>query len=120
MLDVLCESCGGLVTARAIFLQRFHHDPVEIPFERANQLGWLDLTTPARHSQICGYHGAQSRRGANGLLDLDHAPDLVKSCLEEFTGVKWRCASQQFVKQYTKTVNVGPRIYVQTRKCCLL
>ncbi len=63
--------------------------------------------------RVRGDHRAQSRRGPDRFFIANDPPDLVKSRLEQFAGVKGRRASQQFVEQHPQAVDISPRVHVR-------
>ena len=70
-LNVHPQAVGGLVTARAIFLQGFHHDPVEITTKEADEFRRVSPTVAGGARQIGVQHRAQTCRGAFGFFVAD-------------------------------------------------
>ena len=96
-LDVQRQAVGRFVAARAVLLQAFHHDPIEVPAQGMNELDCFSVALPGGRGQFHIHHGGQTRRWAKRLLLSNRAPALIQAALQERLGVEGRLAGEQFI-----------------------
>ena len=118
-LDVAREIVGRFVAARAVLLQRLHHDPVQLVAQRVAQ---LDRIGPAMFGHGGGglAHRADARAGSRRLLFADHAADFVEPRIFELLAVERRAAGEQLVEQHAQRIDVAARVDVQAAAFRLL
>ena len=112
---------GRFVAAVAVFLQRLHHDPIQLAAQQLAQLlrrrccGSMDVA-------VCAASPSVLIRvlGLGGLLLADDAEHLVVGRRCEALLVKRRGAGQQLVKQHAQRVDIAARIDVQAAHLRLL
>src|SRR6059036_901505 len=78
-LNVHRKTIGGLVTARAVLVQRLHHDPVQVAAQQMNQLWRVGMAMVRGRPQRLGSHRAQAGRGAGRFLLANGAAHFVQT-----------------------------------------
>ena len=87
LFNIQGQCIGGLVTPRAVLLQAFHDDPVQIPMQQASQRVWL---RPAilRDLGLFLPKRAQARGRLERLLFANHPPDFIQAGPTQNLGIK--------------------------------
>ena len=84
-LDVRGQAVGRFVAARAVLLQRLHHDPVEVAAEQRRQAGSGRCRAAGRRRvRSASVKRAEARRRARRLDFADGAAHLVEAGLQQF------------------------------------
>ena len=112
------------VSTRAIFLQAFHDDPVQLAAQRAAQAGRVGAAAPGdflgrgpgRRRGRCALaprRGGDARAGSQRLLLEEHARNLRDGRAAQRGRIEGRYAGEQLIRQHAQRVDVRPRVYVQ-------
>ena len=113
-LDVHRQAVGRFVTARAVFLQALHHDPVEVAAQQAER-AWA-LRVPRRLAVVVSSSPCSvlSRvEGRAGSFSRIVRRISSRPACEQFLRVERRLAGEQFVEQHAQAVDVAARVDVQ-------
>src|SRR5688572_2060534 len=104
--DVGSESPGSVVATRSVFLQAFHHNPIEIAAKKANQARSFDLAPCGEDRELLGREGAEARGGPSRLFLAYDAQHFIEARLKEFAKIEWGPTGEQFIKKNTEAINV--------------
>ena len=117
--DVLCKGVGGFVTARAVFLDGLHHDPVEIWLHEASEFLRLDLPGLGKRGAFISYRCAQAGRRLRRLHLTDDSTHFIVTRGRKGLGIEGRLSREQLVEQDAQGVDVTARVDIQTAQSCL-
>ena len=109
-LDVGRQGAGGFVAPVPIFIQRLHHDPVELSPNRIAQPSLIDLAAIGGREVGLSTDGRDPRTGARGLLLANHLAHAVETGLVQLRLVDWRRAGNQFVEQHPQRIHIAAGI----------
>jgi len=118
--DVQGERVGRLVAARAVLVERLHHDPVQIAAQRFDEPGRIGVATFGCSRQLVRPQCAQASGRTHGLLLANDAAHCVQAGFQQFFGIEGRAAGEQFVEQNTQAVDVAAGVDVQAGQFGLL
>ena len=116
--DVLGQGVGGLVAARAVFLNALHHDPVQVAADAPRQAGRVDLSPGGDAGK--GIEAAEAQAGGGRLFLADDALNLGKGGAAQPAGVEGQGAGEQLVQQHAQAVDVAARVDVAGGRLGLL
>ena len=119
-LDVHRQAVGRLVAPGAVFLQAFHHDPIQIAPHGTGQFRDTRFSLPAQRGGLGQPQRAQAGGRPGRFLLADRAPHFVQPGAQQLLPIEWRFAGQQFVKQDAEAVNVAAGVNVHTAHLRLL
>ena len=118
-LDVASEAGGRCVAPGAVFLERFHHNPVELALDQPGQSQRFGMAQGRnRRQSIPRFVQPGARLG--GLFLADPAQDLGVGRLAQLAFLERRRAGQEFVQEHAQRVNVRPRVDVERSHLGLL
>ena len=83
-LHIHRQAVGGFVTPRAVFLQRLHHNPVQVALQQRNQFRRLGVTMRAGRRQFRPVQRRQHGRGPLRLVFPQRAAHSVEAGLHQF------------------------------------
>jgi hypothetical protein len=127
-LDVGREFQARGVPARAVLLQRLHHNPVQIGIDLLGGPGlgfrvWgSGFRVPSSGFRVPGSITLLAQPGARfGRLLLANDPaHLIQAGLEQALGRERRLAREHFVEEHAEAVDVAPRVDVEAAHLGLL
>jgi hypothetical protein len=72
-LEIVGQAVGGFIAPCAVLLQTTHHNPIQIPTNKMDQLRRLGVAALSHGGLLGGVQGAQAGRGPSGFLFADDA-----------------------------------------------
>ena len=118
-LNVVGEVTGRLVSPSAVFLQRTHHDPIQLAAQFSRQR--------LRIAVVFFGDGLQCRAGrteacarSGGLLFSDDPPDFIQPGAVQSFLVEWCRPGEQLVQHDSQRIDIRSRVDVLTALLCLL
>ena len=118
--QVLHQTDGRGVTARPVFLQRPHDDPVHVPAHGVKQFRRRDAPATGHGGELVRSEADQPGGRSQRLLFTDDAPHPVQPGHGEFFGSERKLAGEQFVQQHAERINIATRVNVHRAKLRLL
>ncbi len=110
-LNIQGEAAGGLVAAGAIFVDRFHHEPIEFAPQEGTQPVGLH---PARGGQFDQgiFRTRNPIRGPRRLDLADQPLHFAEHGAAHRPAVERRRPGEHFVEQHSQAVDIGARVDV--------
>ncbi len=102
---------GRAVAPGAVFLERLHHDPVEVAAKLAHQRRRLGAPAPGHVGRDLAGRGDAGAR-AHRILLTDDPPDLVEADSAQHLRLEGQSAGEQLVEDHAERVDVGAGVDV--------
>src|SRR5262249_26551137 len=118
-LDVSSQAAGRLIAPSAVFLERLHHDPVELTANLPAQRPWLHAT-PGGHPAQGLFRLGEPSTGLRRLLLPDQPQHLVERAPPHTVPGEWSRTGQELVEQHAEAVDVRARVDVRGVEFSLL
>ena len=112
-LHVGGQTQGCVVTPPSIFVQRFHHDPIELTSQHMTKLCRIRTLTLGRLGQLLRRILAEPSAWAHGFLFAYHATHLIEAGHQQLFTIEGGPTDQQFVEQHAQAVDVAARVNVE-------
>src|ERR1035441_2040683 len=118
-LDVHRQADDPLITSRAVLLQRFHYDPIQVATQKIGILGRLALASSRHQREFLLRQNRQTGRGTLRCLLANGAKDFINGGAPQRGGIEWLFAREQLIKQNSQRVNVTARVNIQAAQARL-
>src|SRR5581483_12457013 len=111
--EVCGEGTGGFVSASAVFFEGLHGDPVEVAFDKVDELWRFGAAAFGGGGEVVSEHGVKASGGGGRFGLADSAAHGVQAGVDKFLGIERSFPCQQFVKQNAERIDVAAGVDVE-------